>query len=52
LVSKITGLDEKTIRRGQKELSLDLTERPEDRIRLPGAGRPATEKKIRPSNPS
>lgn len=52
LVSKITGLDEKTIRRGQKELALDLVERPEDRIRLPGAGRPATQKKIRPSNPS
>ena len=52
LVSKITGLDEKTIRRGQKELALDLAERPEDRIRLPGAGRPTTQKKIRPSNPS
>lgn len=52
LVSQITGLDEKTIRRGQKELVLDLAERPDDRIRLPGAGRPAVEKKTRPSKPS
>lgn len=48
LVSQITGLAEKTIRQGQKELSLDLAERPEERIRLPGAGRPRVEKKIRP----
>lgn len=47
LVSQITGLDEKTIRRGQQELATDLTERPQDRIRLPGAGRPNTEKKTR-----
>jgi len=52
LVSQITGLDEKTIRRGQKELALDLAERPNDRIRLPGAGRPTVEKKTRPSKPS
>jgi hypothetical protein len=52
LVSQITGLDEKTIRRGQKELALDLAERPDDRIRLPGAGRPTVEKKTRPSKPS
>jgi hypothetical protein len=52
LVSQITGLDEKTIRRGQKELAFDLAERPDDRIRLPGAGRPAVEKKTRPSKPS
>jgi hypothetical protein len=45
LVSQITGLDENTIRRGRKELALDLEERPRDRVRLPGAGRPATEKK-------
>ena len=49
VVSQITGLDEKTISRGQQELSLDLTGRPEDRVRLPGAGRPLTEKKSRPS---
>lgn len=45
LVSEITGLDEKTIHRGQQELLLDLDERPQDRVRLPGAGRPSTEKK-------
>jgi hypothetical protein len=52
LVSQITGLDEKTIRRGQEELALDLTDRPNDRIRLPGAGRPRVEKKTRPSKRS
>jgi len=50
LVSKITGLDEKTIRRGQAELAEDLVNRPEDRVRLPGAGRPAVEKKTQLSN--
>ncbi len=50
LVSKITGLDGKTIRRGQAELAVDLVNRPEDRIRKPGAGRPTVEKKIPPSN--
>lgn len=45
LVSQITGLDEKTIRRGQAELGFDLADRPDDRVRLPGAGRPRTEKK-------
>ena len=49
LVNQITGLAEKTIRQGQKELSLDLADRPEDRIRLPGAGRPRAEKKTQPS---
>lgn len=49
LVSQITGLDEKTIRRGQKELALDLSDRPDERIRLPGAGRPRAEKKSQPS---
>lgn len=46
LVSQIMGLDEKTIRRGRQELALDLHDRPRDRVRLPGAGRPSTEKKI------
>ena len=45
LVSQITGLDEKTIRRGRDELDSDLADRPDDRVRLPGAGRPATKKK-------
>ncbi len=48
LVVQITGLDEKTIRRGRQELALDLEERPLERVRLPGAGRPATEKKSPP----
>ncbi|MGH2460140.1 MAG: hypothetical protein ACRDIY_14890 [Chloroflexota bacterium] len=50
LPSQITGLDEKTIRRGRDELAASLAERPTDRIRLPGGGRPAAEKKIRPSS--
>ena len=45
LVSQITGLDEKTIRRGRAELDEDLADRPKDRVRLAGAGRPATKKK-------
>lgn len=46
LVSQITGLDEKTIRRGQAELAEDLENRPTDRIRLAGAGRQKVEKKM------
>jgi len=49
LLAQITGLDEKTIRRGREELAASLRERPPDRIRLPGGGRPPAEKKIRPS---
>jgi hypothetical protein len=45
LVSQITGLDEKTIQRGKEELALDLETRPQERIRLPGAGRPSAQKK-------
>ncbi|MCA9979338.1 MAG: hypothetical protein KDD89_00830 [Anaerolineales bacterium] len=48
LVSQITGLDEKTIRRGQEELALNLETRPKDRARLPGAGRPSAKKKTLP----
>jgi hypothetical protein len=47
LLAQITGLDEKTIRRGRKELAADFAERPVDRIRLPGGGRPPSEKKTR-----
>ena len=43
-LSRITGLSEPTIRRGKEELEQDLQGRPPDRIRLPGAGRPKTEK--------
>jgi len=44
LVSQITGLDDKTIRNGRQEMATDLVERPRDRIRLPGGGRPRVEK--------
>jgi hypothetical protein len=48
LVSQITGLDEKTIHRGQAELALNLAERPSERIRVAGGGRPSTQKKRLP----
>jgi hypothetical protein len=53
LVSLITGLHVDTIRRGREELAASLEERPADRVRLPGGGRPALEKKSpRSSRPS
>jgi hypothetical protein len=45
LLSLITGLHVDTIRRGREELADSLEGRPADRIRLPGGGRPALEKK-------
>ncbi len=45
LLAQITGLDEKTIQRGRQELAEELSERPEQRVRLPGGGRPRAEKK-------
>lgn len=47
LLSQITGLDEKTIVRGQQELTEQLQSRPSDSVRLPGGGRWAAEKKTR-----
>ena len=47
LLAQITGLDEKTIRRGRQELTAGLVDRPTDRVRLPGGGRPPVEKKTR-----
>jgi hypothetical protein len=47
LVAQITGLDPQTIQRGRRELAASLTERPTERVRMPGAGRPRAEKKIR-----
>ena len=44
-VSQLTGLHVDTIRRGREELAASLQDRPADRIRLPGGGRPALEKK-------
>lgn len=47
LLSQITGMDEKTIRRGREELAASLTDCPPDRVRQPGGGRPTVEKKTR-----
>jgi len=44
LLFEITGVDEKTIRRGRQELAASLTNQPSDRIRQPGGGRPPVEK--------
>lgn len=46
ILSLITGLDEKTIRRGRQEVEQGLEGRPTDGVRLPGAGRPLLEEKI------
>ncbi len=48
LLAQITGMDEKTIRRGREELGTELAQHPVERVRQPGAGRVLTEKKIRP----
>ena len=45
LFACVTGLDEKTIKRGRDELDQNLEGCPTDRIRRPGAGRPPLEKK-------
>ncbi len=49
LLAQITGLDEKTIRRGQAEVAGSLADVPVKRQRRSGGGRPPVEKKIRPS---
>ena len=46
LLAQITGMDEKTIRRGRAELDASLVDNPPGRIRRPGGGRPPLEKKI------
>lgn len=43
LVARITGLSEKTIRRGRREFNGELAERALGRVRSPGGGRPAVE---------
>ncbi len=43
LLAQITGLDRHTIDRGRHELAAGLRQRPTDRIRLAGGGRPAAE---------
>ena len=45
-LSVITGLDEKTIRRGRRELEAGLSDLPHDRQRREGGGRPSAEKKM------
>lgn len=45
LVAQMTGLDPHTIQRGRRELAAALAERPPDRVRVAGAGRPRAEKK-------
>ena len=56
LLAQITGLHVDTIRRGREELDADLQDRPTDRVRLPGAGRPpgkkTTPRRSRTSNAS
>ena len=49
LLSRITGMDVETIRRGRREMEGSLRGRPTDRVRLPGGGRPPVEKKSRTS---
>jgi len=46
-VSQITGLDEKTIRRGRQELGEEMRNCPVGRVRGKGAGRPSVGKKSR-----
>jgi hypothetical protein len=45
ILFEVTGVDEKTIRRGRVELAASLEGRPVDRVRQPGGGRPPTKKK-------
>ena len=47
LLAQITGVDPKTIQRGRDELAAELADRPTDRVRQAGAGRPPVEKKTR-----
>ena len=44
-LSRITGMNVETIRRGREELAEGLQGRPADRARLPGGGRQPVEKK-------
>jgi len=44
LLAQITGIDEKTIRRGRDELQEELASCPSERVRRAGAGRPLPEK--------
>jgi len=46
-LAQITGMDVETLRRGRRELEEDLMNRPTDRTRVEGGGRPSAEKKTR-----
>ena len=46
VLSRITGLDRKTVRRGRDELDNGLQDCPADRVRREGAGPPPVEKKV------
>jgi AraC-like DNA-binding protein len=43
LLAQISGLSPRTIRRGRRELEGGLTDRPSERVRAPGGGRPPRE---------
>ena len=45
LLAQMTGLDDKTIRRGREELAASLADRRAEGVRQPGGGRPSVEKK-------
>jgi hypothetical protein len=45
LLAQISGVDARTIARGQKELAAELTNRSTERVRAEGAGRFPAEKK-------
>lgn len=47
LLYQITGMDEKTLRRGRAELAASLAEQPAEHVRQPGGGRPPVEVKTR-----
>ena len=45
-LAQITGMNVNTIRRGRRELAGGMAGRPTERVRKPGGGRPALEKKV------
>jgi hypothetical protein len=47
LLSQITGMDEKTIERGQQEMEEGLANCPTEQVRSAGGGRSLVEKKTR-----
>lgn len=51
LLAQITGVDEKTIWRGRREVESEFEGRPTEQVRQPGGGRPRVEKK-HPKSPN